>query len=264
MKIIETVSAFREWRNSLGANTDVNTTVGFVPTMGALHEGHASLLARARAENDIVVLSIFVNPTQFNNPEDLAKYPKTWETDIQTASRHGVDVIFAPKDMKEMYPDGYRYQLSEKEFSNELCGAHRPGHFDGVLTVVMKLFQLIKPKRAYFGEKDYQQLSLIREMINAFFLDVDLVSCPTIREASGLAMSSRNMRLTAEELSIAPKLHSVMNTIEDLQMASAALTEAGFKVEYLVDRENRRYAAAWLGNVRLIDNIELKAKAFRS
>ena len=139
---------------SLGDN---EVSVGFVPTMGALHQGHRQLLKRSKAENEISVLSIFVNPTQFNNSEDLEKYPKNWETDLQVAQEEGVDILFAP-DYSEMYPDNYRYQVGEKEFSKILCGKDRPGHFDGVLTVVLKLFNLIQPTRAYFGEKDYQQI----------------------------------------------------------------------------------------------------------
>jgi pantoate--beta-alanine ligase len=257
MKVFETISAFREWR----AEIPNQLSVGFVPTMGALHDGHASLMKRARKENDIVVLSIFVNPTQFNQASDFENYPKTWERDLKIAEECGVDAIFTPKDPKSIYPDDYHYQVTENLFSNELCGAFRPGHFDGVLTVVLKLFQITRPKHAYFGEKDHQQLSLISGMIDALFLEVKLIPCETLREASGLAFSSRNVRLSTEEKALAPEIYKTMTKIADLDSAKNRLIELGFKVEYLVDRKEknstRRYVAAWLNDVRLIDNVSL-------
>jgi len=257
MRILETVADYREWRKSLPANQ----TVGFVPTMGALHDGHASLLRASKKENAHTVLSIFVNPTQFNQKEDFDKYPKTWEQDLTIAKASGVDAIFSPKNPSELYPDDYKYKITEKEFSNELCGEFRPGHFDGVLSVVMKLFQIVKPTRAYFGEKDFQQLSLIRGMVDAYFLDLEVVPCPTVREPSGLAMSSRNLRLTPEEKELAPKLYQVMTSAESLDDAKSTLNKLGFEVEYLVDKKTpfgmRRFVAAWLGKVRLIDNVKL-------
>ncbi len=231
-------------------------TIGFVPTMGALHEGHKTLLESARAENDICILSIFVNPTQFNDKEDLKKYPKTWDADLALADHVGVDIAFAP-EYSEMYPDNYRYQLNEKEFSQQLCGKDRPGHFDGVLSVVMKLFNLIQPTKAYFGEKDFQQLCLIEGMIQAFFMDVQIVRVPTLRESSGLAMSSRNVRLTPEEKTLAPQLHKSMLLAKSSEEAQKQLQQLGFHVDYVVDIEGRRYAAAKLGNVRLIDNVKI-------
>jgi pantoate--beta-alanine ligase len=216
-------------------------------------------------KHDRVVLSIFVNPTQFNNPDDLKNYPKTFDADLAKARQCGVDAIFAPDSVDELYPDQYHYQLTENEFSKELCGAHRPGHFDGVLTVVMKLFQLVRPTRAYFGEKDHQQLTLVQGMIEAFFLPIELVPCRTLREKSGLAMSSRNVRLTPEELALAPQLYHTLTTVKNNAQAKEKLTQLGFKVEYLVDRVStvnknskmRRCVAAQLGKVRLIDNVEL-------
>ena len=256
MKILESVSHYREWWQ----NQARNKTVGFVPTMGALHAGHASLLQKSKKENELTVLSIFVNPTQFNQKEDFEKYPKTWEQDLQIAESCGVDAIFAPSNPAELYPDQYQYQLSEKEFSKELCGEFRPGHFDGMLTVVMKLLQISKPTRAYFGEKDFQQLSLVQGMVSAFFMEVEIIPCETVREASGLALSSRNLRLNEAEKAIAPKLHQVMMSAENLEDAKSVLNNLGFEVEYLVDRNTafgmRRFAAAWLGKVRLIDNVK--------
>ena len=180
MKVFRSVEEWREFRRSL------NGTVGFVPTMGALHDGHGSLMRAARAENDFVVLSVYVNPTQFNDPKDLEKYPQTLDSDVALATRAGVDFVIAPT-YAQMYPDGYHYRVTENELSRELCGAHRPGHFDGVLTVVMKLLNFVSPTRAYFGEKDYQQLTLIRGMVAAFFMPFEIVACPTVRETHELS-----------------------------------------------------------------------------
>ena len=253
MIILETVKKLQEWRMSI----PLDKTIGFVPTMGALHTGHESLLKFSEHDNDYTVLSIFVNPTQFNNPDDLKNYPNTFEKDLAMAEKSGVDVIFAPSSMNEMYPDQYRFKLTESEFSKELCGSHRPGHFDGVLTVLMKLFQLVRPTRAYFGEKDHQQLSLIQDMAASFFLPIEIIPCATVRETSGLALSSRNTRLTEEELQLAPKLYETITQTKDVEQASKTLSELGFKIDYLVDRNQRRYVAATLGKVRLIDNVQI-------
>lgn len=230
-------------------------TIGFVPTMGALHAGHASLLERSRTENDICVLSIYVNPTQFDNKEDLAKYPSTLDADFAIAEKAGIDYVIAPT-YPQMYTDDYRYKVSENSLSTRLCGAHRPGHFDGVLTVVMKLFNLVQADRAYFGEKDYQQLQLVKGMAEAFFMDLQVVPCPTVREADGLAMSSRNVRLTPEERAVAPKLYEALIESKSAQEAIQRLILDGFAVDYVEDIGTRRYAAAKLGAVRLIDNVE--------
>ena len=253
MKIFHTVHAFQEWRNSLPHGK----TVGFVPTMGALHRGHESLLHYSVKDNDFTVLSIFVNPTQFNNADDLKHYPKTFEADLMMAQKNGVDAVFAPDHMEELYPDQYRYQITESEFSKELCGAHRPGHFNGVLSVVMKLLNLVDATRAYFGEKDHQQLTLIEGMVKAYFLKTKIIPCPTVREESGLAKSSRNVRLTPDELKVAPLLYQTFTTVRDRDAAITKLTELGFKVDYLEDLNQRRYVAAHLGAVRLIDNVAL-------
>lgn len=253
MRVLKTINEVRQWRSSLAPGQ----SIGFVPTMGALHAGHESLLQSSKSENDFTVLSIFVNPTQFNNPDDLKNYPSTMEKDLKMAVENGVDVVFAPENMRELYPDFYRFRISESEFSKTLCGAHRPGHFDGVLTVVMKLFQLIQPKRAYFGEKDHQQLTLIRDMVSSFFIPVEIVACPTVRETSGLAMSSRNQRLTEQELALAPKLFETITKIKNKDEAILQLNRLGFQVDYLEDHNMRRYVAATLGKVRLIDNVEI-------
>lgn len=239
-------------------------TIGFVPTMGALHEGHLSLIKRARAENDVVLLSIFLNPAQFDSAEDLKKYPSTLARDIELAAAEGCDQMITPA-AEIMYPDGYRFRVSESEFSKKLCGAHRPGHFDGVLSVVLKLFNIAKATNAYFGEKDFQQLELVRQMARAFFLDVNVIGCPTLRERDGLAMSSRNVNLSPADRQLAPNLALVLReTLNDgitPDVARSRLEELGFRVDYVQDdtlgspRVKRRFAAAFLGDVRLIDNV---------
>lgn len=254
MKVVKSVAEWREVRKTLGV------PIGFVPTMGALHPGHASLLERSVTECDITVLSIFLNPTQFDNPSDLERYPARVERDLELARTLGVDWVITP-DYDEIYSDGYRFQVREREFSHELCGAHREGHFTGVLTVVLKLLNLVRPERAYFGEKDYQQYLLIRDMCAAFFLDVDIVPCPTIRECDGLAMSTRNEYLDEQGRDRAAKLHILLNSKLDDEKVAAELARVGFDVDYVVTRARRRFAAASLHcgrrEVRLIDNVSL-------
>jgi len=228
--------------------------IGFVPTMGALHEGHASLLRRARAENDRVVLSIYINPTQFDDPKDLDAYPATLNQDLAIAERERVDVVLAPT-YPQVYPDGYRYRVTESDRSLVLEGAHRPGHFDGVLTVVMKLLNLMRPTHAYFGEKDHQQLSLVRGMVEAFFLDTQIVACPIVREKDGLAMGSRNLKLPREARALAPRFAATLLEAPTSHMARQRLERDGFEVDYVEDVGGRRYGAVRIGGVRLIDNV---------
>ncbi|MES2965663.1 MAG: pantoate--beta-alanine ligase [Bdellovibrionota bacterium] len=229
-------------------------TIGFVPTMGALHEGHASLLRRAREENEVVVLSIYVNPTQFNDPKDLEAYPATLDQDVAVATREGVDVVLTPT-YPQIYPDGFRYRVTENQLANELEGAHRPGHFDGVLTVVLKLLNLVRPTRAYFGEKDHQQLSLVKGMAEAFFLETEIVPCATLRENDGLAMSSRNVKLSRDARELAPRFAAALFEAPTATEARMRLAKEGFEVDYVEDVANRRYGAVRIGGVRLIDNV---------
>ncbi len=263
MKVLRTIEELKKWRNALPTSLESGRTlsVGFVPTMGALHDGHKSLLLRASSENDVVILSIFVNPTQFNQKEDLDKYPRPIEADLSVAESCGVTAVFLPDSQNELYPDNFHFKVSEDSFSNQLCGVFRPGHFTGVLSVVMKLLNLMNAERAYFGEKDYQQLELIRQMSAAYFINTKIVPCSTVREKDGLAMSSRNIRLNKEQRTIAPKLYQTLSTIpyqsNSLQDAKVNLEKLGFKFDYLEDRDGRRFVAAWLGDVRLIDNFEL-------
>ena len=224
--------------------------------MGALHAGHMSLLKRAKAENDLAAASIFVNPTQFNDQRDLQVYPRTLKADIKKLEEVKTDFLFLPS-AREMYPDGYRYRLNETTESNSLCGAHRPGHFEGVLTVVMKLLNLVKADRAYFGEKDYQQFHLIKGMAEAFFLDTEIIPCRTRREADGLALSSRNLLLEPKHRKLAPDLYKALSSSASPAAIKKQLTALGFKPEYVEERWGRRFAAAKLGKVRLIDNVAL-------
>lgn len=253
MRIHESLAEWRDARKSL---TD---TLGFVPTMGALHDGHASLLRRSVAENERTVASVYVNPTQFDDPDDLAAYPAELDKDLKLCESLGVDHVLVPA-REEIYADGYRYRVEETEFSRELCGAHRPGHFTGVLTVVMRLLNLVRPRRAYFGAKDYQQCLLIRDMTRAFFMDVEVVACETVREDDGLAMSSRNALLTREGRKLAAGLNGALRSPESDRAVSEALQRQGFEVDYIVTRDGRRLAAvsvpARQGRVRLIDNVE--------
>ncbi len=249
--VIHSPNEMLEYRKTLS-----NNTIGFVPTMGALHQGHAQLIKKSNLENDITIVSIFINPTQFNDKNDFLKYPKTWDQDLTMAKECGAQLIFAP-NYSEMYPDDYKYKIIETDFSKQLCGAHREGHFDGVLSVVMKLFNLVHPQKAYFGEKDFQQMTLLQGMVKAFFMPLQIVPVPTLRESDGLAMSSRNVRLSLEQRKIAPLLYKILQTANTPEEATLQLTKAGFKVDYVEDWNNRRIAAAFLGDVRLIDNINL-------
>jgi len=234
-------------------------SIGFVPTMGALHDGHLSLVKRAREENDAVVVSLFVNPTQFDRKDDLDNYPADANSDRQLLENAGVDALLLP-DADSLYPDGYAYRVSENSFSRQLCGAHRPGHFDGVLTVVMKLLNLVRPHKAYFGEKDYQQLRLIQGMVKAFFLPVEIIGCPIVREADGLAMSSRNQHLNRQQRQQAAALYRILSQAPDAASARSQLAETFDGVDYVQDLPGRRLAAVHLGSVRLIDNVPLPAQ----
>ena len=250
-QVIHTIA---EWRALRAAHRTAGRTVGFVPTLGALHAGHASLFRAAKRDCAVALASVFVNPTQFDDKRDFELYPRTLDADCRLMDAAGVDAVFAPS-VAEMYPNGTDYAVVERAFSHRLCGAHRPGHFDGVLTVVLKLLQIADADRAYFGEKDYQQLQLIRGMVTAFFLPTQIVPCPIIREADGLAMSSRNARLSAAERALAPAFYQALSTATTPAAACAQLTAAGFVVDYVEEYEGRRYGAVRLGATRLIDNV---------
>lgn len=262
----------------------VGRRVGLVPTMGAFHDGHLSLMRRARAENDLVVVSLFVNPTQFSANEDLASYPRDEETDAALASDAGADILFAPS-LGEMYPEGFATSIHVSGITEVMCGAHRgPGHFDGVATVVAKLFQIIMPDAAYFGQKDAQQVLVIRRVVRDLQIPVRVVACPIVREPDGLAMSSRNVYLDAASRQRATALNRALDAAEAvvaggetragavLEAARAVLTTAGVEPEYLdlrsphdlreidaVDGAALLALAARVGPARLIDNRILES-----
>ena len=244
------------WRAARLAQLRAGQTLGFVPTMGALHDGHRSLVRRSRAENDRTLVSIFVNPTQFDDPADLAQYPSPLEDDLAMLRDEGVDAVYVPT-AADVYDDGYRYRVSEQPHSTLLEGACRPGHFDGVLTVVLKLLHVAGAERAYFGEKDWQQLILVRGMVDAFLLPTTIVGCPTVRELDGLALSSRNRRLGPQLRARAPAFYRVLSSSASAHAAADALEHLGFTVEYIEDWAGRRLGAVRLGSVRLIDNVPL-------
>ncbi len=254
MKIIKSLE---EWQKHRSQINDQHMDIGFVPTMGYLHAGHVSLLQQAKEQSDLVVASIFVNPTQFNNPDDLSKYPRSLDKDIAALRKVGVDAVLVPP-IQAMYPMEYRYQVKEAKFSRLMEGQHRTGHFDGVLTVVLKLLNLVRPKRVYFGEKDYQQYLLIKDMVNALFIQTEVIACPIVRDEQGLALSSRNSRLDDAGLERARAFAQLLADGEDAATIREQLAQAGYGVDYIEDHLGRRFAAVTVDGVRLIDNIEIE------
>jgi pantoate--beta-alanine ligase len=277
MKTYEDIDALR---NDLGARRLAGKSIGLVPTMGALHEGHLSLIERARSENDVVVMSLFVNPTQFTDPEDFQKYPRDPHRDADLAQAAGADFIFAPT-MEAMYPPGFDTVVAARAISEVLEGASRPGHFQGVATVVSKLFHIVSPDSAYFGQKDYQQVQVIKRMVKDLNVPIDIVVCPILREPDGVAMSSRNVRLSSQERKAAAVLFRAMSYAQQIAdtgvhdawqlaawMAQTIEVEALARLDYaaIVDPEQLRQldtidagavalVAATFGKVRLIDNL---------
>ncbi len=277
--MIPTVRTVADLRTLAGGWRAQGKTIGVVPTMGALHDGHLSLARRARADCDRVITTIFVNPKQFNNPEDLKKYPRSEEADAALLATVPVDAIFAPP-VQEVYPDGFITTVSMAGVAQPLEGYMRPGHFDGVATVVTKLFGMTLADKGYFGQKDWQQLQVVLRLVRDLNVPVQVVGCETIREADGLAMSSRNVRLTAEGRAKAPVLYAAITRAADdiraghadrmaIREAAETMRAAGFeRVEYIElrdaetlmpsddpRRQRRMLAAAWVDGVRLIDNI---------
>lgn len=283
MYIFNTISETQQY---LKSQQRAGKTIGFVPTMGALHAGHISLIERAKAENDLAVCSIFVNPTQFNNPEDLKKYPRTLEKDCEMLLSAGCDVVFAPS-AEEMYPSLPQLKMDFGTLETVMEGKFRPGHFNGVGIVVSKLFNIVKPEKAYFGLKDLQQVAVIRRMVQDLSFDLEIIPCPTLRESDGLAMSSRNTRLSPEARALAPQIYKALNLAKEKLQAGASVSEmqvvvnehfasfpafelAAFRLEYfeaadfdtllpveakIEDGKTALCVAAFLGGVRLIDNI---------
>ena len=231
-------------------------SIGFVPTMGALHRGHGSLVKRCRGDNEIVVVSIFVNPSQFNDPKDLERYPRTLDSDLALLESLGADEVIVPSG-SELYPNGYRLRVEPDSKGQVMEGAHRPGFLQGVMTVVMKLLNIVRPDRAYFGEKDYQQLKFITDMTQEFFIPTEIIPCQTVRDESGLAESSRNRLLSTEAKQKAAFLYRTLTTADRPADARATLEAQGFVVEYVEEHWGRRFAAAFLDGVRLIDNVPI-------
>lgn len=253
MKVFESIEVWKAYQKQHLSNQ----SIGFVPTMGNLHQGHLSLCAKSQAENDVTVVSIFINPTQFNDPADFAAYPQTLTKDIELLEKQTVDFCICPK-VEELYADDYRYQVSENHISCQLEGAFRPGHFTGMLTVVLKLLLGIAPKRAYFGEKDYQQYLLVRDMVKSFFIDCEIIACPIIREPSGLPFSSRNSRLSADERAIAEEVARIFNHPNiTLSQIEEQLLQLGVEIDYLAEHWHRRLMAVRVGNIRLLDNYSI-------
>jgi len=253
MDVFENIGAWREERRSFPNHI----SVGFVPTMGNLHRGHASLYEASLRENQCTIASIYVNRTQFNVASDYDLYPRTLDADLTFLENLGVHYCLVPTE-KEIYVDNYCYQLLENQQHQQMEGLHRPQHFTGVLTVVMKLLHLANPHRAYFGEKDYQQYMLIKNMVAAFFMDIEIKSCPTIRETSGLACSSRNNRLTAEERQVADQSAKIfIQKSYSIQQLKTQLSTLDIDIEYLEEHKGRRFIAINIGKTRLIDNYAL-------
>lgn len=280
MRVVKTIS---ELKSLISGYKQENKTVGLVPTMGALHAGHKSLVDRARKENDIVVVSVFVNPTQFNNKQDLATYPRTEERDCALLEAAGCDVVFMPA-VEEVYPEPDNRQFDLGAVAEVMEGAHRPGHFNGVAQIVSKLFGFVEPDRAYFGEKDFQQIAVIRKMVQLEGFKLQIVACPIKREDDGLALSSRNVRLTAEQRQLAPNIYRVLKESCNFAKSHTAAETEKFvvdslnalpqmEVEYysIVDALTMQPVSDWAdadsitgcitvycGEVRLIDNIAYK------
>ncbi len=283
MSAPQIIANIEEMKDASQAARARGETIGFVPTMGALHEGHLSLVRRAADETDFVVVSVYVNPTQFGPNEDFDAYPRQLQQDADAAGSAGARVVFAPSD-KMMYPDGFCTYVTQERLTEPLCGARRPGHFRGVTTVCAKLFNIVRPHKAYFGLKDYQQCKVIQRMVADLNMDLEIVPCPIVREPDGLAMSSRNKYLSPEERRQATCLYEAIQKAQELvrggERRAAALIDAmrevierrpAARIDYVavvdpetledvdtVDREARAALAVFVGQARLIDNDALR------
>ncbi len=279
MQILRTIEEVRDWVRARRAE---GRAIHFVPTMGYFHEGHLSLMRRAKADNGAVIISIFVNPLQFGPHEDYERYPRDFERDRHMAESVGVDALFYP-EVREMYPPGFQTEVRVKQLSQPLCGRSRPGHFEGVATVVLKLFNIVTPDRAYFGEKDYQQLRVIQQMVRDLNLPIEIVPCPIVREADGLAMSSRNVYLSPGERQAATVLYrSLLWAREQVQAGeqdalriqrgvyAMLAAEPLARIDYVelvdaetlepvsrIERPTLLALAVYFGSARLIDNTVL-------
>jgi len=280
VKVLSTKDTVKKFLHDLPSN---QTTVGLVPTMGALHEGHLDLVKKAKENSDIVIVSIFVNPTQFNNPDDFAKYPKTLDKDLDLLKNFGVDAVFVPEN-QEVYPEYPAIKINFGNLERVLEGAFRPGHFNGVGIVVSKLLNIVKPHKAFFGQKDLQQVAVIKRLVKDLSFDVEIIVVPTVRESSGLALSSRNLRLSPEQREIALVLYSSLSFAKTELLKGASWFKVKSEIEMLfqqtpqveleyfelVDSEKMTVleglqvgipisicVASYVGEVRLIDNISV-------
>ena len=280
---MEVITKINEMQTRVLSVRDRKKSIGFVPTMGALHDGHISLIRSAREENDELVVSIYLNPTQFDNSDDFDKYPRQLNKDIEIIRKENADVIFTPCT-EEMYPDGFCTHVTQDKLTDALCGGVRPGHFNGVTTIVTKLFNIIDPDRAYFGQKDYQQSAIIKRLVADMNMDVDIRVCPTVREEDGLALSSRNKRLSLEDRKDALCIHgslqkagamfaSNVRDAKDIveEMTSVIKKTKQTRIDYIsivnvdtledlsfINGRALAAVAVWIGNTRLIDNIILE------
>ncbi len=280
---MEVITKINEMRTGVLSVKDRKMSIGFVPTMGALHDGHISLMRSARKENDELVVSIYLNPTQFDNNDDFNKYPRQLNKDIEIIRQENADVVFAPCT-EELYPDGFCTYVTQDKLTDTLCGRVRPGHLNGVTTIVTKLFNIIKPDRAYFGQKDYQQSAVIKRLVADLNMDIDVKVCPTVREEDGLALSSRNKRLNLEERQSALCIYgsllkaramfasNIRDTKEIIEEMTSVIKKAKHtKIDYIsivnahtledlssINEKALAAVAVWIGNTRLIDNTILE------
>ena len=280
---MEVIKKINEMRTRVLSVKDRKRSIGLVPTMGALHDGHISLIRSAKKENDEIVVSIYLNPTQFDNNDDFDKYPRQLNEDIEIIRKENADVVFTPCT-EEMYPDGFCTHVTQDKLTDALCGGVRPGHFSGVTTIVTKLFNIIEPDRAYFGQKDYQQSAIIKRLVADMNMDIDIRVCSIVREEDGLALSSRNGRLSPEERQDALCIHGSLlkaremfaSNIRDAkeiieEMASVIKKTEQTKIDYisivntdtleelsLINGKALAAVAVWIGNTRLIDNTILE------
>ncbi|MGI9526188.1 MAG: pantoate--beta-alanine ligase [Weeksellaceae bacterium] len=280
MEIFHSISALKSWLQDQRLH---NKSIGFVPTMGALHEGHMSLIHQSNQENDITICSVFVNPTQFDNADDLQKYPRNTDRDSQLLEDANCDAVFFPT-VQDMYPNGTKAgSFTFNGIENQMEGKFRPGHFDGVATIVSRFFDIIQPDKAYFGEKDFQQLRIIQELVKQSYKNLEIVPMPIARAKSGLALSSRNERLSSELAMEAPQIFRILNKIKDwkveysvtetIKKVEEAFLATSLKLEYIIicDEESlepisswdeakyiRAFVAAYANDVRLIDNLRIE------
>lgn len=280
---MEVITKINEMRTRVLSVKDRKRSIGFVPTMGGLHDGHISLMRSAREENDELVVSIYLNPTQFDKNDDFENYPRQLDKDIEIIRKEKADVVFVPST-EEMYPGGFCTNVRQEKLTDFLCGKLRPGHFNGVTTIVTKLFNIIQPDRAYFGQKDYQQSAVIKRLVADLNMDIDIKVCPTVREENGLALSSRNKRLNLEERQSALCIYgsllkarsmfasNIRDTKEIIEeMASVIKKTKHTKIDYIsivnahtledlssINGKALAAVAVWIGNTRLIDNTILE------